>query len=163
MVRGDGVLPAGTHTYEFNIPLPLSCPTSCEGKYGHTRYALWVIIDRPLRFDNEFSRPLTVLRTVDLNLNPVYKVRYMKQGFLYALYWESMVYDICYGENTKTSRQRLKFPGRFVWGISVGYLNVCVCEIYVLHSISAFGSTRTTFSVLTLFSVRPRTYYETIT
>lgn len=73
-VRGEGVLPKGTHTYTFNIPLPLSCPTSCEGKYGHIRYALWLIVERPFRFDNEFSKPLTVIRTVDLNLNPVYRV-----------------------------------------------------------------------------------------
>ncbi|XP_005176207.1 arrestin domain-containing protein 17 [Musca domestica] len=73
-VRGEGVLPKGTHTYTFNIPLPLSCPTSCEGKYGHIRYALWLIVERPFRFDNEFSKPLTVIRTVDLNLNPVYRI-----------------------------------------------------------------------------------------
>ncbi|XP_073819920.1 arrestin domain-containing protein 17-like [Musca autumnalis] len=73
-VRGEGVLPKGTHTYNFNIPLPLSCPTSCEGKYGHIRYALWLIVERSFRFDNEFSKPLTVIRTVDLNLNPMYRV-----------------------------------------------------------------------------------------
>ncbi|XP_075145124.1 arrestin domain-containing protein 17-like [Haematobia irritans] len=74
LVRGAGKLPKGTYTFSFNIFLPLACPTSCEGRYGHTRYALWLIIDRPLRFDNEFSKPLTVLRTADLNLNPAFKV-----------------------------------------------------------------------------------------
>ncbi|XP_013118359.2 arrestin domain-containing protein 17 [Stomoxys calcitrans] len=74
MARGAGKMPRGTYTFSFNIILPMACPTSCEGKYGHTRYALWLIVDRPLRFDNEFSKPLTVLRTVDLNLNPAYKV-----------------------------------------------------------------------------------------
>lgn len=75
MVRGAGVLPSGTHTYIFSISLPFSCPTSCEGKYGHTRYTLWLTVDRPRRFDNEFSKPLTVIKSVDVNLNPIFRVR----------------------------------------------------------------------------------------
>ncbi|XP_013118360.2 arrestin domain-containing protein 17 [Stomoxys calcitrans] len=74
MVRGAGKLPPGTYTFPFNITLPLSCPTSCEGKYGHIRYALWLIVERPHAFDNEFNRPLTVLRTADLNLDPEHKL-----------------------------------------------------------------------------------------
>lgn len=67
-------MPAGTHKYSFNYHLPENCPTSCEGKYGNTRYALWLTIDRADNYDNEFSKPVTVLKTVDLNLKESNKV-----------------------------------------------------------------------------------------
>ncbi|XP_073819343.1 arrestin domain-containing protein 3-like [Musca autumnalis] len=74
IVRGDGILPVGVHTYTFTIVLPLECPTSCEGRYGHIRYGISLILNRVLRFDNNYHIPLTVLKTVDLNLNPVFKL-----------------------------------------------------------------------------------------
>lgn len=73
-VHGEGVLQPGTYNWNFNIALPASCPTSCEGKYGKIRYELRLTIDRPFRFDNEFHKPLTILRMVDLNMNPAYRV-----------------------------------------------------------------------------------------
>ncbi|XP_023292057.2 arrestin domain-containing protein 3-like [Lucilia cuprina] len=74
MVHGDGILPAGTYTYTFNIPLPWECPTSCEGKYGHIRYEISLKINRYYRFDNIYKRPVTIIKTIDLNLNPAYKI-----------------------------------------------------------------------------------------
>ncbi|KAI8129630.1 Arrestin domain-containing protein 3 [Lucilia cuprina] len=74
VVHGQGTLPAGTHTYTFQIVLPLQCPTSCEGRWGHIRYELRLKLDRPLHFDNEFSKPLSVIKTLDLNLNPVFRI-----------------------------------------------------------------------------------------
>ncbi|KAM7361056.1 arrestin domain-containing protein 3-like isoform 2-T2 [Cochliomyia hominivorax] len=73
-VVGEGTLPPGTHTYTFQIILPIQCPTSCEESYGNIRYELILKINRAFQFDNKFSKPLTVIRTQDLNLNPVYKV-----------------------------------------------------------------------------------------
>lgn len=75
VVHGEGVLPPGTYDYSFNFTLPENCPTSCEGKYGMIRYELSLKIDRPFCFDNEFYKPLTVLRMIDPNLNPAYRVR----------------------------------------------------------------------------------------
>ncbi|KAM7363737.1 arrestin domain-containing protein 17-like isoform 1-T1 [Cochliomyia hominivorax] len=73
-VFGEGTLPAGTHTYTFQIILPPECPTSCEGRHGHIRYELTLKLRRSFRFDNIFSKPLTVIKTQDLNLNPIYRV-----------------------------------------------------------------------------------------
>ncbi|KAM7361426.1 arrestin domain-containing protein 3-like [Cochliomyia hominivorax] len=69
-VHGDGVLPLGKHTYTFNIPLPLECPTSIEGKYGHIRYEIILKINRYYRFDNIYKKPITIIKNIDLNLNP---------------------------------------------------------------------------------------------
>ncbi|XP_061393221.1 arrestin domain-containing protein 3-like [Musca vetustissima] len=81
IVRGEGVLPVGVHTYTFTIVLPLECPTSCEGRYGHIRYGISLILNRILRFDNTYYIPLTVLKTVDLNLNPVFKVPLLGENY----------------------------------------------------------------------------------
>ena len=74
MVHGEGILPAGTHTYNFNITLPTECPTSIEGKYGRVRYEIILNVNRLLGYDNIFKQQITVLQPVDLNLNPSYKV-----------------------------------------------------------------------------------------
>lgn len=74
MVHGEGILPAGVHTYTFNIPLPLECPTSFEGKYGHIRYEISLKLNRPFRFDNVYKKALTVIKTCDLNLNSMYRI-----------------------------------------------------------------------------------------
>lgn len=73
-VFGQGTLPAGTHTYTFHIILPLQCPTSCEGQYGRIRYVLSLKLKRAFRYDNTFSKPLSVIKSQDLNLNPIYRV-----------------------------------------------------------------------------------------
>ncbi|XP_013118298.2 arrestin domain-containing protein 17 isoform X1 [Stomoxys calcitrans] len=74
VVYEEEVLPAGTYVFPCRFRLPKSCPTSCRGKYGHVRYLLQLTVDRPFRYDNVFNRPLTVLKRVDLNLNPEFKV-----------------------------------------------------------------------------------------
>lgn len=78
LVYGEGKLPAGMHTYSFVIPLPWECPTSIDGKYGHVRYEISLILNRYLRFDNIYKQPITVIRTMDLNLVPSYKVNNIK-------------------------------------------------------------------------------------
>ena len=62
-LAGEGTLPPGTYRYDIRIRLPVECPTSCEGRYGHVRYELKLKLDRPFRFDNVFTQPLTVIRT----------------------------------------------------------------------------------------------------
>ncbi|KRF84618.1 uncharacterized protein Dvir_GJ25634, isoform B [Drosophila virilis] len=69
-VHGKGRLPDGTHTFPFAIPLPLGCPTSCVGKYGKISYELSLVLERFLRYNNVFIRPVTVLQTYNLNLHP---------------------------------------------------------------------------------------------
>ncbi|XP_064545620.1 arrestin domain-containing protein 2-like [Drosophila montana] len=69
-VYEKGRLPDGTHTFPFSIPLPLECPTSCVGKYGKISYELSLVMERFLRYNNVFIRPLTVLQTYNLNLHP---------------------------------------------------------------------------------------------
>ncbi|XP_075164633.1 arrestin domain-containing protein 17-like [Haematobia irritans] len=68
------ILPPDTYVFPCKFRLPKTCPTSCRGKFGHIRYLLELTVDRPFRYDNVFTRPLTVLKKVDLNLNPEFKV-----------------------------------------------------------------------------------------
>ncbi|XP_013118294.2 arrestin domain-containing protein 3 [Stomoxys calcitrans] len=86
-VRGEGVLPVGLHTYTFSITLPAQCPTSCEGTYGHIRYGISLILNRVLRFDNVYHIPLTVLQTVDLNLNPVFRLPLLAEDSASVCCW----------------------------------------------------------------------------
>ncbi|TMW45821.1 hypothetical protein DOY81_009102 [Sarcophaga bullata] len=74
LVHGEGILPAGTHTYSFNITLPTECPSSIETKYGRVRYEIILKLDHTFGFDNAFKQQITVLKPVDLNLNPSYKL-----------------------------------------------------------------------------------------
>ncbi|TMW45818.1 hypothetical protein DOY81_009099 [Sarcophaga bullata] len=84
VVHTEENFPAGTHAYSFNITLPTECPTSIEGEYGRVRYEFVVRINRFYRFDNVFKQQITVLRSVDLNLNPSYKLptssEYIRSG-----------------------------------------------------------------------------------
>lgn len=74
IVRNEGILPAGSYIFKFNFQVPKSCPTSYAEKYGRIWYALWLIVDRSFRFNKVFSKPITVLKKVNLNLNPKFKV-----------------------------------------------------------------------------------------
>ncbi|XP_075145126.1 arrestin domain-containing protein 3-like [Haematobia irritans] len=98
VVHGEGKLPMGQHTYTFSIILPLQCPTSCEGRYGHIRYGISLILNRVLRFDNVYHRPLTVLKTVDLNLNPVFKLPLLAEDNASVCCWPcsggKMIYSL---------------------------------------------------------------------
>lgn len=74
LVYGDGILPIGRHIFTFNIPLPLECPSSLEGEYGHIRYEIILKINRYYTFDNVFKKSVNIIKRVDLNFNPGYKV-----------------------------------------------------------------------------------------
>lgn len=74
VVYDEEILPPYAYVFGYKFRLPKSCPTSCRGNHGHIRYFLELRVDRPYRYDNVFTRPLTVLKRVDLNVNPEFKV-----------------------------------------------------------------------------------------
>ncbi|XP_037825333.1 arrestin domain-containing protein 17-like isoform X3 [Lucilia sericata] len=86
-VHGEGTLQPGTYTYQFEIQLPLECPTACEGRFGHIRYILALMLRRPSRFDNTFSKPLTVIKSQDLNLNPAFRTPVTSEDIYNSISW----------------------------------------------------------------------------
>ncbi|KRT81933.1 hypothetical protein AMK59_5013 [Oryctes borbonicus] len=66
-------LPSGKHIYPFTCVLPPTLPSSFEGQYGHVRYTVKVVLDRPWKFDQETKAAFTVLSPFDLNMNPSLK------------------------------------------------------------------------------------------
>ncbi|XP_043266340.1 arrestin domain-containing protein 17-like [Colletes gigas] len=60
-------IPVGYHKYSFQFQLPQNIPTSFEHMYGHIRYTVKVVIDRPWRFDHECKAAFTVVSMLDLN------------------------------------------------------------------------------------------------
>jgi hypothetical protein len=61
-------MPAGVTTYSFACVLPISLPSSVEGKYGNIRYSCKAVLDRPSKTDKEFRLSFSVIKTEDLNL-----------------------------------------------------------------------------------------------
>lgn len=54
-------LPAGEHIYPFTCVLPPNLPSSFEGEFGHVRYTVKVVLDRPWKFDQETKMAFTVI------------------------------------------------------------------------------------------------------
>ncbi|XP_052867851.1 arrestin domain-containing protein 17-like [Anopheles cruzii] len=59
---------AGVHRYPFFCVIPLTVPTSKEGKYGHVRYVVKVSLERPWKYDHVFQMPFIVKSHADLSL-----------------------------------------------------------------------------------------------
>lgn len=76
----------GTYNYNFECMLPPGLPTSVEGRYGHVRYNIRVVIDRPLWSDKQFKVPFTVIRPVNINDFP--SLRVMNFYFNFHYYYE---------------------------------------------------------------------------
>ncbi|XP_065364949.1 arrestin domain-containing protein 17-like [Calliphora vicina] len=112
-VRGEGTMPAGTHTYPFQILLPLRCASSGEGRYGYIRYELILKINRPSRFDNEFSKPLTVIKLLDLNLNPAFRIPIESEDIFSSSF-------CCFSNGTVNTTLSIPFGG-YAIGQSVRY------------------------------------------
>jgi hypothetical protein len=68
------MLPAGEHSFLFNMMLPNILPSSFEGQYGYVRYTVTATLDRSRKFDHEVKATFTVLLHLDLNQDPVYRV-----------------------------------------------------------------------------------------
>lgn len=65
----------GLHSFTFSCYLPPQCPSSFEGKCGHIRYIAKIILLRPWKFDQTYSRGFTVLKLLDLNYDsPILRV-----------------------------------------------------------------------------------------
>lgn len=64
----------GIYTYPFEVELPESLPTSCEGKYGFIRYLASVNIVRPSQPVQTQTVPFTVIKTHNLNASPLFQV-----------------------------------------------------------------------------------------
>lgn len=67
-------LPPGEHLYPFTCVLPQNLPSSFEGEFGHIRYTIKVVLDRPWKFDQETKMAFTVITPLDLNRDPDMKV-----------------------------------------------------------------------------------------
>lgn len=67
-------LEAGELIYPFTCVLPQNLPSSFEGEFGHVRYTIKVVLDRPWKFDQETKMAFTVISPLDLNRDPDMKV-----------------------------------------------------------------------------------------
>lgn len=76
------VLEQGTFCYPFQCYLPPDLPTSLEGTAGYIRYTVIVVLDAAGNAPNmEFQENFTALRPLNLNNNPVLRVR-LEHGYL---------------------------------------------------------------------------------
>ncbi|XP_065364712.1 arrestin domain-containing protein 17-like [Calliphora vicina] len=102
-VSREGTLPAGTHTYNYDIVLPPESRASFESRYGHIRYELKLKLTRPYRFNNEFTKILTVISKQDLNLNPVLRIPIENEEILTS-FW-------CCGTGIINTKLKIPFGG----------------------------------------------------
>ncbi|KAM7361984.1 arrestin domain-containing protein 17 [Cochliomyia hominivorax] len=58
---------SGTHTYTFACPIPINCPSSYEGAFGHIRYMVKVTFIRSGASNRTYTKGFTVLKLLDLN------------------------------------------------------------------------------------------------
>ncbi|EGT40318.1 hypothetical protein CAEBREN_21953 [Caenorhabditis brenneri] len=63
--NGLSKLPPGQHTFPFSFLLPIDCPPSFEGFYGHIRYSIRAELDRPRESNVE-----AIVHAYDLNSFP---------------------------------------------------------------------------------------------
>ena len=70
-MHGDTVEhPAGRHSYNFEMEIPVTAPSSfeyVEGEYGFVRYLVTATIDRPWKINRAVEEAFTVIRPLDLN------------------------------------------------------------------------------------------------
>lgn len=75
----------GTHTYSFACPIPINCPSSYEGAYGHIRYMVKVIFIRSGASNRTTTKGFTVLKLLDLNRESVL-LRVSRESLLIFLF-----------------------------------------------------------------------------
>lgn len=76
LFKGMVEIAAGIHTFTFSSQLPLTCPSSFEGRrYGYIRYLIKVSLVRPWKFNQTYTKGFTVIKYMDVNLSsPLYRV-----------------------------------------------------------------------------------------
>lgn len=67
-------LAPGTYNYTFQCMLPPGLPTSVEHDIGHIAYGASVILNIPLWTDKEFKEHFTVIKPINLNADPLFRV-----------------------------------------------------------------------------------------
>lgn len=95
-------MPPGTHTYNFEVMLPAGLPTSVQNDVGHIgaviklsylnilasilgfeiliafffqiAYGVNVVLNIPLWVDKEFKEYFTVIKPINLNVDPSFRV-----------------------------------------------------------------------------------------
>ncbi|XP_065355153.1 arrestin domain-containing protein 17-like [Calliphora vicina] len=102
-VSREGTLPAGFHTYKYDIVIPPESRASYEGPDGHIRYELTLKLTRPYRSNNEFTKVLTVISKRDLNLNPVLRLPIENEEILTS-FW-------CCGTGIINTKLKIPFGG----------------------------------------------------
>ena len=83
-IAGDGqtTLAAGQHAYHFSFQIPQNIPCSIEHQYGHVRYTVKAILDRPWRFDHKVVSAFTVIAPYDLNTQQSLGVSRTRRSFV---------------------------------------------------------------------------------
>lgn len=83
---------ADIYTYTFECHLPEGLPTSLEGDFGFIRYSATVVLDYPAGPPKTFVQYISVLKKLDLNLDP-----FMRVSFIYSLtsHRQNGFVDIC--------------------------------------------------------------------
>lgn len=71
---GEIRLQAGTQNYTFQCLLPAGLPTSVEHEVGHITYGARVVLDIPIWPDKEFKEHFTVIKPINLNVDPSFRV-----------------------------------------------------------------------------------------
>ncbi|KAG7204887.1 hypothetical protein KM043_005285 [Ampulex compressa] len=67
---GEIDIQSGEHKFPFTYTLPTHLPSSFESDFGHIRYTVKAVLDRPWKFDQEVKRLFTVVSPFDLNQEP---------------------------------------------------------------------------------------------
>lgn len=67
---------ADIYTYTFECHLPEGLPTSLEGDFGFIRYSATVVLEYPMSPPKVFVQYISVLKKLDLNLDPFMRVSF---------------------------------------------------------------------------------------
>lgn len=67
-------LELGTQVYHFQCLLPHGLPGSVKDPIGNINYGARVVFDVPLIFNIEFVEYFTIIKQIDLNLDPTYRM-----------------------------------------------------------------------------------------
>lgn len=71
---------ADIYTYTFECQLPEGLPTSLEGDFGFIRYSATVVLEYPMNPPKVFVQYISVLKKLDLNLDPFMRVSLIKKN-----------------------------------------------------------------------------------